>query len=85
MELWLWTLLGLGGIFLLLRAQHYFSSRGTETEGHDSYLVVNEVCNEGTLKYKKCPKLEMWGFKFSVIITLLVINLILTISLYSRR
>ncbi len=84
MELWLWVLLGLGGIFLLLRAQHYFSSR-TKTEGHDSYLVVKETCNEGALKYKKCPKLEMWGFKFSVIITLLVINLILTISLYIRR
>jgi len=79
---WAWFVLGAGLIFLSLRIHHYIGSR--RDENHDSYLVIREVCSPDGLKYRKCPNLEMWGLKWSIIITLLVINSVIVLALYFR-
>ena len=67
-------------IFLIvIKANQYFNSR--KTKNHDSYIVVAEKCDDGQLKYKECPRLEMWGFKMSTLVILLIFNLILTVYL----
>ncbi len=80
---WVWILLLLGGIFLALSTNRYRDLQSGEN--HDSYLLVHETCEEGRLMYKKCPNLDMWGLKFSVIVTLLVINTILVLALYHQK
>ena len=61
--------------FTIIRARHYFYAR--KYEGHDSYITVVE--KDG--KYQKCPRLEMWGFKMSVVIFLLSLNFIFMLYL----
>jgi len=80
---WAWLILAIGAAFLFLRAQHYWASR--QTENHDTYLLARETCDQGRLRYRKCPDLDMWGFKWSVIIVLLAINTVFLIVLYSRQ
>lgn len=80
---WVWILLLLGGIVLVLSAKRYWDTRSGEN--HDSYLSVHETCEDGHLMYKKCPNLDMWGLKFSVVVTLLVINSILILALYHQK
>ena len=67
--------IGIG--ILVLRVPHYISQR--KKTSHDSYMIVKQDCKDGKIKYTKCPDMEMFGFKFSAIIILLVS--ILTISL----
>ncbi len=64
-------------LFVIVRAQHYFGSR--RDENHDSYLTVTEECVNNKKVYKKCPRLEMWGFKMSATLLLLGLNMIVVL------
>lgn len=59
-------------VFIYIRFRHYFWSKNNK--GHDYYPTLPD--NSG-----KCPRLNMWGFKMSVILILLSFNLILTLYL----
>lgn len=65
-------------LFIALRYHHY--SRQRREEHHDEYLLAR-ITQDG--RYKKCPDLEMFGFKFSTILALAIFNLILTVYLIS--
>lgn len=59
-------------IFIALRYSHYIQQR---KQGHDKYMIVSNGENY------KCPDLDMFGFKFSVILGLSVFNILLVIYL----
>lgn len=60
----------LGFLFTVHRAKQYFDDR--KTHGHDTYAII---------KGEKCPDMDMFGFKFSVIIAMLSVNLLATVVL----
>jgi len=74
--------LGVVMIFTFLSAKRYFWLR--QNENHDSYLVMSEKCENEMAVYSKCPRLEMWGFKMSLIIFMIGLNLIFTFYLIFR-
>ncbi len=62
----------LGCIFVAHRAKQYFDDR--KSRGHDTYEIIVE-------NRKKCPDMDMFGFKYSVILCLALLNLFATIVL----
>lgn len=70
--------LGFLVIFIGLRYHHY--SRQRREEHHDEYLMAMRT-DDG--KYKKCPDAFMMGFKYSVILAMLTVNLMLMLYLIS--
>lgn len=65
-------------IFISTRYWHY--SRQRKESDHDDYLVIAKSENKDIPpgKYQKCPDMAMFGFKYSVILSIVLINLILT-------
>lgn len=57
-------------IFIACRAKQYYDDR--KNHNHDTYMVVKGE------KYEKCPDMDMFGFKFSVMLVLMGVNLFLT-------
>jgi len=63
----------LGFLFVIHRANQYINDR--RNHHHDTYMVVKGD------KYEKCPDMDMFGFKFSVILVFAALNLLLSIFL----
>jgi hypothetical protein len=62
-------------LFIAIRIRHYFYQ--ITFEGHDIYKIVP--------KDGKCPDMEMFGLKFSAILSICIFNLFLTIYLISIK
>lgn len=62
-----------GLVFIACRAKQYMDDR--KSHGHDKYMVVKGG------EYEKCPNLDMFGFKFSVMLAFMAANLFATIIL----
>jgi hypothetical protein len=62
-----------GLLFICFRAKQYFDDR--KARNHDTYMVVKGG------EYKKCPDLDMLGFKFSVMLAFMALNLFATVIL----
>lgn len=60
-----------GFLFVAHRANQYIHDR--KNKNHDTYMVVKGG------EYQKCPDMDMFGFKYSVILILLSIILLLNI------
>ncbi len=65
-------------LFIGLRYHHY--SRQRREEHHDEYLMAMRT-DDG--KYKKCADMLIFGFKYSTILAMLSVNLMLTLYLIS--
>lgn len=63
----------LGLIFIACRAKQYFDDR--KNHRHDTYGVIKGG------EYEKCPDLDMFGFKFSVMLAFMAMNLFMTVLL----
>lgn len=70
-------------LFAFFSAKHYFSRR--RNENHDSYLVMSESCHNNKMIYTKCPRVEMWGFKFSTLLFLTGLNFLLLLYIIGKR
>lgn len=64
-----------GLIFIAIRARHYMAMR---QDGHDRFPTSKDASG-------RCADMEMFGFKFSVILALIMLNLVLTIYLIGTR
>lgn len=62
-----------GLLFIAHRANQYFHDR--HEHNHDTYGMIKGG------EYEKCPDLVMMGFKFSVMLVFMAINLLLLVIL----
>lgn len=67
-------------VFIGMRAKQYFHDR--KYGDHDRYMIVANP--ESGFAYRKCPDMNMFGFKFSSMITLMILNLFLTILILTK-
>lgn len=73
-------LIGIGICILLFASIRLYVYTFQKQNGHDTFYVFTKNGEQ----FSSCPNLEMFGFKFSVILLFCSLNLLLILGLYTK-